>query len=92
MVRNENQSWLNVMYLVSVKKGTVVAHYKPNLHLDNVLVPPVNDDCHFTCLGCHLGSEMTDKQHKRELLKATTEQMETTDKLPLLPKNKLKLY
>ena len=44
-----------------------------------MLLPPVNHDDHFTYLGPHFDFQVTDKQHKPELIKTFTEQMETID-------------
>ena len=74
------------------KKGTTSTQYKPKLYLDNALVPPVRlDDC-FTYLGRHFDFKMSDDKHKRELPETIIDQIEIIDKLPLHPKNKLKLY
>ena len=74
------------------KKGTTSTQYKPKLYLDNALVPPANvDDC-FTYLGSHFDFKMSDNKHKSELIETITDQIEIIDKLPLHPKNKLKLY
>ena len=74
------------------KKGTTSTQYKPKLYLDNALVPPVKlDDC-FTYLGRHFDFKMSDDKHKSELIETITDQIEIIDKLPLHPKNKLKLY
>ena len=73
-------------------KGTISTQYKPKLYLDNALVPPVKlDDC-FTYLGRHFDFKMSDDKHKSELIGTITDQIEIIDKLPLHPKNKLKLY
>ena len=74
------------------KKGTTSTQYKPKLYLDNALVPPVKlDDC-FIYLGRHFDFKMSDDKHKSELIETVTDQIEITDKLPLHPKTKLKLY
>ena len=69
------------------KKGTTSAQYKPKLYLDNALVPPVKLD-----LGRYFDLKMSDDKHKSEFIGTITDQIEITDKLPLHPKNKLKLY
>ena len=74
------------------KIGTTSTQYKPKLYLDNALVPPVRlGDC-FAYLGRHFYFKMTDDKHKSELIEIITDQIEIIDKLPLHPKNKLKLY
>ena len=74
------------------KKGTTSTQYKPKLYLDNAIVPLVKlDDC-LRYLGCHFDFKMSDGKHKSELIETITDQIEIIDKLPLHPKNKLKLY
>ena len=74
------------------KTGTTSTQYKPKLYLDNALVPPVKlDDC-FTYLSLNFDFKMSDDKHKSESIGTITDQIEITDKLPLYPKNKLKLY
>ena len=74
------------------KKGTTSIQYKPKVYLDNALVPPVKlDDC-FTYLGRQFDFKMSVDKHKIELIETITDQIEVLDKLPLHPKNKLKLY
>ena len=69
------------------KKGTTSTQYKPKLYLDNALVPQVKLD-----LGRHFDLKMSDDKHKSEFIGTITDQIEITDKLPLHPKNKLRLY
>ena len=73
------------------KKGTTSAQRKPKLYLDNELVPPVNLDC-FIYLRRHFYFKMSDDKRKRKLIETITDQTEIIDKLPLHPRNKLKLY
>ena len=74
------------------KKGTTSAQRKPKLYLDNELVPPVNLDYSFTYLRRRFDFKMSDDKRKRKLTETITDQTEIIDKLPLHPKNKLKLY
>ena len=45
-----------------------------------------------TYLGHYFDFEMSDDKHKSEFIETITDQIEIIDKLPLHPKNKLKLY
>ena len=73
------------------KKGTTSTQYKPKLYLANALVPPAKPGNCFTYLGRHFGFKMPDDKHNSELIETITDQIEIIDKLPLHPKNKLKL-
>ena len=73
------------------KRGTTSTQHKPKLILDRALVPPVKlHDC-FTYLDHRRGFKMSDDKHKSELIETINDQIEIIDKLPLHPKNKLKL-
>ena len=78
---------VNVTHLVSVRKALPQNNKKPELYLDNVLVPPFKPDYCFTYLGCHFDFKMSDDKHKSELIETITDQIEIKDKLPLHPKS-----
>ena len=65
---------------------------KPKLYLNNKLINPVKIDESFVYLGRYFDFNMTNKDHKDILLSTPNELLNTIDKLPLHPKNKILLY
>ena len=74
------------------KKDTRAIQIKPKLYINNLLITPVKPDESFVYLGRHFDFQMTEKEHKAEILNTVNELLETIDSLPLHPKNKIQLY
>ena len=74
------------------KIGTQSKQVKPKLTIANRLIPAVEIGKSFKYLGKYFDYEMSDKDHKEELLSKVKEMLEIIDSLPLHPKNKLLIY
>ena len=76
-----------------IKKSlTKSIQFQPTLLINNNLVPRVEKDESFRYLGKYFDFGMSNDVHKKELIKIVSENMSQIDRLPLHPKNKLKLY
>ena len=76
-----------------IKKDTTKSvQYLPRLFLNNLLVPRVQIGESFRYLGRYFNFNMSDENHKSELLDTFTDILNKTDELPLHPKNKIILY
>ena len=76
-----------------IKKDTTKSvQYLPKLFLNNLLVPRVQIDESFRYLGRYFNFNMSDENHKSELLDTFTDILNKIDELPLHPKNKIILY
>ena len=65
---------------------------KLKLYLNNKLINPVKINESFMYLGRYFDFNMTNKDHKDILLSKTNELLNTIDKLPIHPKNKILRY
>ena len=65
---------------------------KPKLYLNNKLIKQVKIGESFVYLGRYFDFNMTNNDHKEILISKTNELLDTIDKLPLHPKNKIMLY
>ena len=74
------------------KKCTQIKQYLPKLYVNNLMIPPVKLNETFTYLGRHYNFDMDESKHKESLSKKLNELLDDTDRLPLHPKNKLKLF
>ena len=64
----------------------------PKLFVNNHLVPRIEMGQSFRYLGCYFDYNMSDEEHKSELVKVFNDTMNKIDELPLHPKNKILLY
>ena len=71
---------------------TKSTQYLPKLFINNSIIPTVEIGESFKYLGRFFDFNMTDKDHKSELITLTDELMSDIDLKPLHPKNKLLLY
>ena len=74
------------------KVKTAAKQIKPKLYINNKVIPPVEIEDSFTYLGRHFNFSMSGKDHEKSILNKVNENMAIIDKLPLHPKNKLKIY
>ena len=76
-----------------IKKDTTKSvQYLPKLFLNNLLVPCIQISESFRYLGRYFNFNMSDENHKSELLDTFTDILNKIDELPLHPKNKIILY
>ena len=76
-----------------IKKDTTKSvQYLPKLFLNNLLVPRVQIGESFRYLGRYFNFNLSDENHKSELLDTFTDILNKIDELPLHPKNKIILY
>ena len=76
-----------------IKKDTTKSvQYLPKLFLNNLLVPRVQIGESFRYFGRYFNFNMSDENHKSELLDTFTDVLNKIDELPLHPKNKIILY
>ena len=76
-----------------IKKAiTKSVQYLPKLLINNQLIPKVNIGESFKYLGRYFDFNMSDDNHKTDLLTLINELMTDIDLKPLHPKNKLLLY
>ena len=68
------------------------AQYLPKLLIGNRLIPSIKIGESFKYLGRFFDFDMSDKEHKSELISLVNELMNEIDLKPLHPKNKLLLY
>ena len=74
------------------KQLTKPIQYLPKLFVNNHLVPRIEMGKSFRYLGRYFDYNMSDEEHKSELVKAFNDIMSKIDELPLHPKNKILLY
>ncbi len=76
-----------------IKKAiTKSVQYLPKLLINNQLIPKVNIGDSFKYLGRYFDFNMSDDNHKTDLITLVNELMTDIDSKPLHPKNKLLLY
>ena len=74
------------------KELTKSIQYLPKLFLNNCLVPCVELGKSFRYLGRYFDFNMSNEDHKSEVLNTFTDVLNEIDELPLHPKNKILLY
>ena len=74
------------------KQLTKSIQYLPKLFVNNCLVPRVEIGESFRYLGRYFNFDMSDNDHKSEILDTLTDFLNKIDQLPLHPKNKIRLY
>ena len=74
------------------KQLTKSIQYLPKLFVNNCLVPRVEIGESFRYLGRYFNFNMSDNDHKSEILDTLTHFLNKIDQLPLHPKNKIRLY
>ena len=74
------------------KVSTAPKQIKPKVYLHNKLVPPIEINSSFTYLGKHFDFKMSGKKHKENLIESISSMLESIDRLPLHPRNKLLIY
>ena len=91
--------WANMVICVDkcstfgIKKElTKSIQYLPKLFLNNCLVPCVELGKSFRYLGRYFDFNMSNEDHKSEVLNTFTDVLNEIDELPLHPKNKILLY
>jgi hypothetical protein len=76
-----------------IKKSlTKSIQYLPRLLIDNKLIPATKIGESFRYLGKYFDFNMSDKDHKQELITLLQDIMSEIDLKPLHPKNKILLY
>ena len=66
--------------------------YQPKLFINNKPIPSVSNGNSFKNLGRHFDFEMTNQEHKSDLLSSLSNMLKQIDSQPLHAKNKLRLY
>ena len=74
------------------KSSTKSVQFQPSLLINSNLVPQVKVGDSFRYLGRYFDFAMSNDVHKKELIAILTDSLSQIDRLPLHPKNKLKLY
>ena len=74
------------------KQLTKSIQYLPKLFVNNCLVPRVEIGESFRYLGRYFNFNMSDNDHKSEILDTLTDFLNKIDQLPLHPKNRIRLY
>ena len=74
------------------KQLTKSIQYLPKLFINNCLVPRVEIGESFRYLGRYFNFNMSDNDHKSEILDTLTDFFDKIDQLPLHPRNKIRLY
>ena len=74
------------------KQLTKSIQYLPKLFVNNHMVPRIELGKSLRYLGRYFNYDMTDEDHKTELLDLFNDIISQIDKLPLHPKNKILLY
>ena len=74
------------------KQLTKSIQYLPKLFVNNHLVPRTEMGKSFRYLGRYFDFNMSDEEHKSELLDVFNDIMNKINELPLHPKNKILLY
>ena len=74
------------------KELTKSIQYLPKLFLNNCLIPRVELGKSFRYLGRYFDFNMSNEDHKSEVLNTFTDVINEIDELPLHPKNKILLY
>ena len=79
--------------ILGIKKSlTKSIQYLPKLLIDNKLIHATKIDESFRYLGKYFDFNMSDKDHKQELITLLEDIMSEIDLKPLHPKNKILLY
>ena len=74
------------------KQLTKSIQYLPKLFVNNCLVPRVEIGESFRYLGRYFNFNMSDNDHKSEIMDTLTDFLNKIDQLPLHPKNRIRLY
>ena len=74
------------------KSQTKSIQFQPQLLINSALVPQVKANESFRYLGRYYDFGMSNEVHKKELISTVPETISQIDRLPLHPKNKLRLY
>ena len=74
------------------KRLTKSIKYLPKLIINNSLIPAIELGKSFCYLGRYFDLEMTNNEHKLELVSLITNLMKEIDFKPLHPKNKILIY
>ena len=74
------------------KFSTRSLQYQPKLFINNKPIPSVSNENSFKYLGRHFDFEMTNQEHKSDLLSSLSNMLKQIDSQPLHVKNKLRLY
>ena len=76
-----------------IKKAlTKSSQYLPKLIINKSIIPAVESGKSFCYLGRYFDYEMTNNEHKSELVSLLTDLMKEVDLKPLHPKNKILIY
>ena len=76
-----------------IKKAlTKSVQYLPKLIINKSIIPAIKSGKSFCYLGRYFNYEMTNNEHKSELVSLLTDLMKEIDLKPLHPKNKILLY
>ena len=76
-----------------IKKAlTKSVQYLPKLIINKSIIPAIESGKSFCYLGRYFNHEMTNNEHKSELVSLLTDLMKEIDLKPLHPKNKILLY
>ena len=76
-----------------IKKAlTKSVQYLPKLIINNSIIPAIESGESFCYLGRYFNYEMTNNEHKSELVSLLTGLMKEIDLKPLHPRNKILLY
>ncbi len=76
-----------------IKKAlTKSVQYLPKLNINNSLIPAIELGKSFCYLGRYFDFEMSNNEHKSELISNLTKLITDIDLKPLHPKNKIVLY
>ena len=74
------------------KSQTKSIQFQPQLLINSALAPQVKASESFRYLGKYYDFGMSNEVHKKELISTETETTSQIDRLPLHPRNKLRLY
>ena len=74
------------------KSSTKPVQFQPSLLINSNLFPQVKVDDSFRYLSRYFDFVVSNEVHKKELIAILTDSLSQIDRLPLHPKNKLKLY
>ena len=74
------------------KSSTKSVQFQPSFLINSNLIPRVKADDPFRYLGRYFDFAMSNEVHKKDLIGILTDSLSQIDRLPLHPKNKLKLY
>ncbi|CAB4027761.1 Hypothetical predicted protein [Paramuricea clavata] len=84
---------VNKCSIFGIKKAlTKSVQYLPKLLINNAVIPAIELGKSFCYLGRYVDYEMTNNEHKLELISLLTNLLKKIDLNPLHPKNKILLY